>query len=265
MNKVREPVKAQEEEMSTTASVAFAFGFAVACIVFLSDWLNSGRAFGWDMVLLGAVVGAMVTAVLYAIGRLAMSPEFVQFLAIMLSKPPSRAAKNEEEKPRQNNFTAPTPQGMKVVPDWEKGMDKRLDVAGYFGVGADGGNGRSVLLPDGFDVEFLYMVAEARWGKKLDLVSQRALSDIGISRDSGDAGNVLAFLQSAGLVETNGINYRHKWTEAGELVFPVGKRTALPHRIGVVRQNRGGVQSTAAAAATAAAVAATVYGGGGEG
>ena len=267
-----------EDEVSATAAVSFSVGFAVACLVFLGDWLKAGRVFAWDMVLYGAVIGAIVTAVLYAIGRLMMSPDFISFLSIFFTTPPSRLAQSKdgvmpENKPEQVEMTANSAalrqssgQAMTAaaVPKWERLIDMRLVHDGYFRVSANAKNGRSVVLPDGFDVDFLYKVAEARYDSELKLVSQRALDRIDISRDTGDAGMVLEFLQSAGLVEEKGKNYQYKWTDVGALVFPVGLRSALPQRTVRVTKNRGG-DSTATTTATTSATAAATHLNGSEG
>jgi hypothetical protein len=103
------------------------------------------------------------------------------------------------------------------LPQWIVNTDKmvwgdRLNIDGHV-----------MDIPQGFNVEWLYTVAENRWNGKLATISTVALHSIGIERfgnGNTPASMVLAIFEEAGIITRAGERQPYTWTDAGNRVFP---------------------------------------------
>jgi hypothetical protein len=78
-------------------------------------------------------------------------------------------------------------------------------------------------IPQGFNVEWLYTVAEKRMVGGLETVSLRALDDIGISRwgnGESPAATLIKVLELAECIKNMGERQPYAWTDAGKRSFP---------------------------------------------
>jgi hypothetical protein len=84
-------------------------------------------------------------------------------------------------------------------------------------------NGQLIELPEGFDLDWLYTVAEKRAAGQLETISLRALDEIGISRwgnGSSPANLTISILEESGCLKGRGANQPYDWTDGGRRAFP---------------------------------------------
>lgn len=104
------------------------------------------------------------------------------------------------------------------LPQWIVNVDKmiwadRLNI-----------NGHLLDIPQGFNTEWLYTVAEKREAGELDSISPTKLDALGISRWSSagvaPAAQVVSILETTQCIKSRGDRQPYDWTNEGKKLFP---------------------------------------------
>lgn len=235
----------QTEYNETSAEMRFAgAAFAVAAGLEIAAGLfdmSSMAAWDWIILWRGLSVGLVAAGVAYALA-LIISIAAPGLPALLLKKAedvtgldldgkpnlptgqPKREPRRMEAQPmvRQALQVEPLPledeaDPFDELPQWIINTDKmiwadRLNI-----------NGKLIDIPQGFNDEWLYKVAEHRWHGKLPTISTVALHNIGIERfGNGDtpASMVLAVFEAAEIITRAGERQPYTWTDAGHRAFP---------------------------------------------
>lgn len=108
---------------------------------------------------------------------------------------------------------------IEAAPEWQRLVDSM-----NYGDGRMLINGRLIELPEAFDTDWLYTIAERRAASEMDkTISTIKLNDVGISRwgnGSSPAAMVIEVLEEARCVQSRGVNQPYDWTDAGKRAFP---------------------------------------------
>lgn len=233
----------ENEYRETSAEMRFAMAaFAVAAGLEVAAGLfemNTIAAWDWIILWRGMAVGLVAGGVAYAVALIIaiVAPGLPALLlqkaedatGLELDGRPNLPTGQPKREPRPRPVIETLPLveepsfedtgiTIEAAPQWKL----QVDAMGY-------GNGRMLInghltdLPAGFDLEWLYAVAEKRAAGQLDTVSLRALNDIGVSR-WGNGGSPAALtiqvLESTGCVQGRGDNQPYIWTEGGRKAFP---------------------------------------------
>lgn len=236
----------ENEYRETSAEMRFAMAaFAIAAGLEVAAGLfemSSIAAWDWIILMRGAAVGLVAGGVAYAVALIVaiVAPGLP---ALLLQKAEDVTGLELDGKPRRDLPTGqpvrerprprPVVESLSLVeepsfedtgitieaaPQWKLQVD-----AMDYGNGRMLINGHLIDLPAGFDLAWLYTVAEKRAAGQLDNVSLRALNDIGVSRwgnGSSPAALTIQVLESTGCVQGRGDNQPCTWTEGGRKTFP---------------------------------------------
>lgn len=220
----------QPEYQETSKEMRFAMAVftAVAAGEVASHLFGLSGIAGWDWIILwrGLAVGLVAGGAAYAFALLviAVAPGLP---ALLLREVEEATGKDlggsdkpisEPMRERPKPHIEPLPLAESdLLPPWVLNTD-RIVWGDRFNI-----SGKLVDIPDGFDTDWLYQLAEMRYTGKLSEVSLRALDAVGISRfghGTAPAAAVLEFLESAELVRSRGDRQPYDWTELGKRIFP---------------------------------------------
>lgn len=226
------------QETSTEMRIATAVAVAVAAWEVAGQMRGLPSMAAWDWIILyrAVAIGLFVGGATYAIVLIAikLAPGLP---ALLLEKAEAATGLDLDGKP-QPKRDLPTGQPKREIrqplqietlpladdeedseplPQWITNTDKmvwgdRLNI-----------NNHLMDIPDGFNVDWLYTVAEKRMGGHLETISLRALDDIGISRwgnGNSPAAQLITVLEESGCIQSLGERQPYSWTDGGNRAFP---------------------------------------------
>ena len=229
------------QETSTEMKFAASVGLAVAAWQVANQMMGMSSMASWDWIILwrSLAIGLFVGGVAYALALIVITiapglpalllKEAEEATGLDLGQPkrdlPVGQPVREQRQQRQQIEIQALPLvdddteefELPELPAYMTRVDKmiwpdRLSI-----------NGRIIDMPEGFNTDWLYTVAEKREAGQLETISLRALDDIKISRFGNGtvpAAMVIEVLEETGCIESMGERQPYSWTDSGKKVFP---------------------------------------------